>query len=1285
MGPGEVIDERFRIERRIASGGMGHVHRARDLRTGGLVALKLLHGRGNERPARFQREVEALLALDHPGIVRYVADGTTADGTPYLAMEWLEGVTLSERLAGGPLGVGESVELCARMAAALAVVHARGFIHRDLKPSNVFLVGGDVAGAKIVDFGLARLGRRRGELTTPGTVLGTVGYLSPEQARGDPHVDARADVFALGCVLFRCVTGKKPFAGDDDLSVLLKIIVEDPPRLRDLCAAAPAALEDLVARMLAKAPAARPRDGAAIAAEIAAIAAGAPPGSLRARPPEIGARERRVMGLVLTRDPAAAQGAAGGSAGRLQQTVERHRGQLELLADGSSLVVLTSDGEAIDLAARAARCALSIHAVLPAAPVVVVSGRAELSGEALAGELIDRAVAMLRGGSAAPPAPGILVDEVTAGLLGPGFVVEGGRLTGERESLDAARTMLGRAAPFVGRDREIAALEAAYVRCVTEPSSGVVLVTAPAGMGKSRLSAELLRRLRQRVDPPAVWIGRGDPMGAGSAFGMIGRALRRAIGLDEGAPIEARRAAIRERAALREPRPAEAARVAEFLGEIVGTPFPASAGVQVRAARRDAMLLGDQMRRAFEDFLRAECSARPLVLVLEDLQWGDLPTVKLVDAALRHLDTRPFFVLAIGRPEVHQVFPGLWAGRGVEEVHLAPLPRRDGGKLARAVLGSAARDDEVDRIVDRADGNALHLEELIRAVAEGRGAAVPETVIAMVQARLEGRSDEERRVLRAASVFGQTFREDGVAALLGGAPPGPWLDALAEGELIVPSDEGQAAGARAHRFRHALLREAAYGMLTEGDRALGHRLAAEHLAAAGETDATALAEHFERGGDPGRAAAWYARAAEQAFEGNDLDAALARAARGLACAEDPDGALAGEIDLIRTRASRWAGRNQEAEEAAVQAMRKLPRGSALWCEAAAEVVYLAGKLGHTDRMLSGAGALLALGDAEGGSGGPADEAAASYAIALARAAMTLQLSAGRQAQVEVLLERADEAAERAAGDPAVVGQVQWARALRVLAAGDVSTFLGLVQASRERLELAGDLRSGIIQALNAGHGLLQLGAYEEAERILGEAARRADRMNLGNARSYAKLNLGLALLGLGRLADARRVEEEAIALFTAQADRPLLSTARTYLARVLAAQGERDAAALGCLVVADDRGAPPALRAQALAVLAEILLAEGRAEGALARAEAAMSLLTSLDGIEEGESRIRLVHAEALAAAGDRAAAEAALADARDRLLARAAQVVDPALRRSLLERVPENARTLALARAWLA
>ena len=312
------------------------------------------------------------------------------------------------------------------------------------------------------------------------------------------------------------------------------------------------------------------------------------------------------------------------------------------------------------------------------------------------------------------------------------------------------------------------------------------------------------------------------------------------------------------------------------------------------------------------------------------------------------------------------------------------------------------------------------------------------------------------------------------------------------------------------------------------------------------------------------------------------------------------------------------------------------------------------------------------------------ETAASYAIALARAATNLQLSAGRQALVEVLLERADAAAERAAGDPEVVGQVLWARSLRVLAAGDVSAFLVLAQASQQSLELAGDLRSACVQALNAGHGFLQLGLYEEAARIFRETADRAGRLGLDNARSYAKLNLGPALWALGQLAEARAAEVDALTLFRAQSDRPLESTARTYLALILSLLGERAAAAREATAVADDRGATPAIRALALTLVADLHLVEGRAAEALAAAEGAVSLLTSLDGIEEGEALIRVVYAECLHAAGDADAARSALREARDDLLARAAKIVDPAHRESFLTRVPENARTLARAAEWL-
>ncbi len=358
-------------------------------------------------------------------------------------------------------------------------------------------------------------------------MLGTVGYLAPEQARGEPTVDARADVFALGCVIYRCVTGKRPFVGEDDLSVLLKIIVEEPPRLRDVRPGVPASLDALGgAHARQGARGMRPADGAAVVAAIAALAADAPI-TVRTRQPELTSSERRVMGLVLMRDPLDEVAVAprsqnlreGEIAGLLHGTVERHRGQLELLADGSSLAVFTSDGEATDLAVRAARCALSIRSLCPTAPVVVVSGRAEL-----AGQHARRASSSIAPSRCSRPA---------APRAGPGAELYAAALVRLARGLHPPRRRHGGAARARLRRRPAAGSRASASRwrrrgrCSASPppasaatarSDGArgrlrrapsrsprpacVLVTAAAGMGKSRLGSELLRRLRQREAPP---------------------------------------------------------------------------------------------------------------------------------------------------------------------------------------------------------------------------------------------------------------------------------------------------------------------------------------------------------------------------------------------------------------------------------------------------------------------------------------------------------------------------------------------------------------------------------------------------------------------------------------------------------------------------------------------------------------------------------------------------------------------------------------------------------------
>jgi eukaryotic-like serine/threonine-protein kinase len=269
-----AVGDRFQIERLVASGGMGQIYRAIDRTTDELVAVKLLAVTEADLAARFEREAAILAELRHPAIVRYLAHGRGADGRLFLAMEWLEGEDLGARLATGDVDLAGALALATRAADALAAAHARGIVHRDVKPSNLFLVDWRFDRTKLLDFGVARLAGTP-KLTATGEVVGTPLYMAPEQARGARDLGPEADVFALGCVLYRCVTGQSPFPGRTAAELLDALLDPRPAaRARDHVAELPPELDELLARMLAKEPAARPRDGAAVLAALAAVPAG---------------------------------------------------------------------------------------------------------------------------------------------------------------------------------------------------------------------------------------------------------------------------------------------------------------------------------------------------------------------------------------------------------------------------------------------------------------------------------------------------------------------------------------------------------------------------------------------------------------------------------------------------------------------------------------------------------------------------------------------------------------------------------------------------------------------------------------------------------------------------------------------------------------------------------------------------------------------------------------------------------------------------------------------------
>ena len=271
----------FTLEHELGRGGMGVVYRARDPQ-GARVAVKVLSGAtaGPQERARFKREAQVLADLENPHLLRLRHFGLH-QGAPFLVTDLIAGPSLAERVSkGGALPVPEALQAVRSLAAGVAHAHSRGLLHRDLKPQNVIL---GPQGPVVIDFGLGKsLKPEWTVLTQSGAIMGTPGYMPPEQARGE-RVGTSADVYSLGAILFFLLSGRAPFFGSTHLAVLRQVIQAEPPELEEVGERIPPQVAALVRRCLAKDPAERPASAFALEAELNALLAseGTPPSSRR--------------------------------------------------------------------------------------------------------------------------------------------------------------------------------------------------------------------------------------------------------------------------------------------------------------------------------------------------------------------------------------------------------------------------------------------------------------------------------------------------------------------------------------------------------------------------------------------------------------------------------------------------------------------------------------------------------------------------------------------------------------------------------------------------------------------------------------------------------------------------------------------------------------------------------------------------------------------------------------------------------------------------------------------
>jgi hypothetical protein len=587
-----------------------------------------------------------LAEIRHPAIVEYVTHGQTEGGAHFLATEWLDGVTLATLIARRKVSLEEFVAIASAIVDAVSVLHDRDVIHRDLKPANLFLVDGRLDRVKLLDLGLARTVIGGGQFTSTGVVMGTLSYMSPEQARGQRTLDVRTDIYSLGVIFFECLAGRRFVTRDDPLTMIQRIVFEHAPNLADERPDLPSTLCDLVGRMLAKSKEHRPGSAASLIEALSTIAAERATSGVDDVPPfESAARAQPDTRHRLTIEALAdsdatlpnAEGTRTDPIADVAAIARAHGAHLELRANGSGVIAGAERrgqaSQAIDLA----RIALAVQLAHPELALSLTAAPPSAS----------HAVSLSCDRSS------IVIDPHLQPILNCRFEVtaHGDDFHLCREIFDPTTAWETDAPrPFVGREMELRAVRSRIESVRRDRAACRLDIVGPPGIGKARLVAESLRSGPTSIEGAVVLWSTAAP-DDGSPFALLRSLLINGAHLHPGEPplVHCRKLErfVSETAGLP---PHESRRIAARIGETVGLPW-----LEGRAKR--ASLVSSILPAAAEWI--AACAARGILIwIVARVDAADAASRQLLENALAVLRDEPMLVITTAQSGRVEAVPG---------------------------------------------------------------------------------------------------------------------------------------------------------------------------------------------------------------------------------------------------------------------------------------------------------------------------------------------------------------------------------------------------------------------------------------------------------------------------------------------------------------------------------------------------------------------------------------------------------------------------------------------------